>query len=181
MQDGGGGALRGAAAPAGSGAAGSGAGGRAGLPGAEGAIRQRGARARRAGQEGERRADGTEAAAPGQRPRGPSARGDGWRADQALGIQGEGPGLSGPGIAAGDGPCACFAPSGSLWRGRGLPEELSSPPVGGLRNLGLRRGSGDRVLGGGRRRDGGPQEYAETPGARPAGACGLVGPRPPSQ
>lgn len=150
MQDGGGGALRGAAAPAGSG-------GsrfrdeRPGLLGAAGGNRQRRARGRRAGREGERRAGGTEEGGPGQRPPGTErARGGGSRGGPGAGSPRGGTGPARAGLRRWGTDCASFALSGSLWPGKelggGFREEKSQRPSprpeqgGGLSNLGLLRG-----------------------------------------
>lgn len=151
MQDGGGGALRGAAAPAGSGPSGL----RDERPresGATGGNQQSRARGRRGGP-GRRAARGQDG---GGRPRGRAPRGlsaliaTGGRTDRRGASEGQGPGLPGPGAPSGDRPRASSALLGSLrlWKELGVGfvrENLSPPPYERTEQLGIVDGSENRV------------------------------------
>lgn len=153
MQDGGGGALRGAAAPAGSGASRL-RDKRAGAPrgcGWDPAARS----PRRARRAGRRRA------APGQRLGGWALAAAGGGADRRGASEGEGPGLPGPGAAAGGqtlrrlrAPGVSAAVEGA---GGGLCKGNFSPPAE-TEQLGIVGGAQTALPGGGRLRDGGPPQ-----------------------
>lgn len=166
MQDGGGGALRGAAAPAGSGAS------RlrdewAGTPGdCEGEPAALSPRAARRPDQASGRRAGRRRAAPGQRPRGLSApaAAAGWRGGRGAGRpRGRDPAWLHRGVATEGGPLRllrAFGVSAAVERaGGGLREGKISAPVlrKSTEQLGTVEGSEDGASGGceGRRRDGG--------------------------